>query len=138
VRVVFDTNIFVSAFVIPGRQADAALLKAVEGEAQLVVSRAIIHELLDVLARKFGRDPEELAHIAVFVAELADVVQPRRKLGVLRDDADNRILECALAGRADVIMTGDRAMLKLAEYQGVRIVTLREFLQILEHETLDR
>jgi uncharacterized protein len=138
VRVVFDTNIFVSAFVIPGRQADAALLKAVEGEAQLVVSRAIIHELLDVLARKFGRDPEELAHIAVFVAELADVVQPRRKLGVLRDDADNRILECALAGRADVIVTGDRAMLKLGEYQGVRIVTLREFLQILEHETLDR
>jgi uncharacterized protein len=138
VRVVFDTNIFVSAFVIPGRQAEAALLKAVEGEAQLVVSRAIIHELLDVLARKFGRDPEELAHIAVFVAELADVVQPRRKLGVLRDDADNRILECALAGRADVIVTGDRAMLKLGEYQGVRIVTLREFLQILEHETLDR
>lgn len=137
-RVVFDTNIFVSAFVIPGRQAEAALLKAVEGEAQLVVSRAIIHELLDVLARKFGRDPEELAHIAVFVAELADVVQPRRKLGVLRDDADNRILECALAGRADVIVTGDRAMLKLGEYQGVRIVTLREFLQILEHETLDR
>jgi uncharacterized protein len=138
VRVVFDTNIFVSAFVIPGRQAEAALLKTVEGEAQLVVSRAIIHELLDVLARKFGRDPEELAHIAVFVAELADVVQPRRKLGVLRDDADNRILECALAGRADVIVTGDRAMLKLGEYQGVRIVTLREFLQILEHETLDR
>jgi uncharacterized protein len=134
VRVVFDTNIYVSAFAIAGGQAEAALLKALAGEAQLVVSRAIIHELLDVLARKFGRDPEELAHIAVFLAELADVVRPRRKLGVLRDDADNRILECALAGRADVIVTGDRAMLELGEYQGVRIVTLREFLEVRPRE----
>ena len=128
-RVVFDTNIYVSAFLIPGGQAEAALLKAVEGEARLVASRAIIHELLDVLARKFGRDSEELAHIAVFLAELADLVRPRRKLKVLRDDADNRILECALAGRADAIVTGDRAMLELGEYQGVRIVALREFLE---------
>jgi uncharacterized protein len=134
VRVVFDTNIYVSAFAIPGGQAEAALLKALAGEARLVVSRAIIHELLDVLARKFGRDPEELAHIAVFLAELADVVRPRRKLGVLRDDADNRILECALAGRGDVIVTGDRAMLERGEYQGVRIVTLREFLEVRPRE----
>ena len=133
-RVVFDTNIYVSAFAIPGGQAEAALLKALAGEAQLVVSRAIIHELLDVLARKFGREPEELAHVAVFLAELADVVRSRRTLGVLRDDADNRILECALAGRADVIVTGDRAMLELGEYQGVRIVTLREFLEVRPRE----
>ena len=136
-RIVFDASIYVSAFVIPGGQAEAALLKAVEGEAQLVVSRAIIHELLEVLARKFGRDPEELAHVAVFLAELADVVRPRRTLKVLRDDADNRILECALAGQADVIVTGDRAMLARGEYQRVRIVTLREFLPVHEHESQD-
>lgn len=136
-RVVFDTNVYVSAFAIPGGQAEAALAKAVEGRAQLVVSTAIIHELLDVLARRFGRDPEELAHVAVFVAELAEVVRPRRRLQVLRDDADNRILECALAGRADVIVTGDRAMLGLVEYQGVRIVTLRGFLEVPGSERHD-
>lgn len=133
-RVVFDTNIYVSAFAIPGGRAEAALLKAVAGEVQLVVSRAIIRELLDVLARKFGREAEELAHVAVFLAELAAVVRPRRKLGVLRDDADNRILECALAGRAEVIVTGDRAMLELGEYQEVRIVTLRKFLEVRPRE----
>jgi putative PIN family toxin of toxin-antitoxin system len=135
VRVVFDTNIYVSAFAIPGGRAEAALLKAVAGEVQLVVSRAIIRELLDVLARKFGRDAEELAHVAVFLAELAAVVRPRRKLGVLRDDADNRILECALAGRAEVIVTGDRAMLALGEYQEVRIVTLRKFIEVRPRES---
>jgi uncharacterized protein len=128
VRAVFDSNIYVSAFAIPGGRAEAAVLKAVEGEAQLVISKAIIHELLGVLARKFGRDAEELARIAVFLAELADVVQPRRRIEVLRDDTDNRILECAVTGHADVIVTGDRAMLEIGEYQGVRIVALREFL----------
>jgi putative PIN family toxin of toxin-antitoxin system len=129
VRAVFDTNVYVSAFAIPAGGAEAALLKAIEGETQLVISRAIVHELLDVLARKFGRDAEELARIAVFLAELAEVVQPRRKIKALKDDAANRILECAIAGRADVIVTGDRAMLGLGEYQGVRIMTLREFLE---------
>jgi len=128
VRAVFDTNIYVSAFAIPGGRAAAALLKAVEGEVRLVISKPIIHELLDVLARKFGRDAEELARVAVFLAELAEVVQPRRKVEMLSDDTDNRILECAIAGRADVIVTGDRAMLELGEYQGVGIMTLREFL----------
>ena len=127
-RAVFDTNIYVSAFAIPGGRAAAALLKAVEGEVRLVISKPIIHELLDVLARKFGRDAEELARVAVFLAELAEVVQPRRKIEMLSDDTDNRILECAIAGRAEVIVTGDRAMLELGEYQGVRIMTLRGFL----------
>ena len=127
-RAVFDTNIYVSAFAIPGGRAQAALLKAVEGEVRLVISKPIIHELLDVLSRKFGRDAEELARVAVFLAELAEVVQPRRKIDMLSDDTDNRILECAIAGRADVIVTGDRAMLELGEYHGVRIMTLRAFL----------
>jgi putative PIN family toxin of toxin-antitoxin system len=128
VRAVFDTNIYVSAFAIPGGRAEAALLKAVRGEVRLVISKPIIHELLGVLARRFGRDAEEMARVAVFLAELAEVVQPRQRIEVLSDDADNRILECAIAGGADIIVTGDRAMLELGEYQGVRIMTLREIL----------
>jgi putative PIN family toxin of toxin-antitoxin system len=128
VRAVFDTNIYVSAFAFPGGRAEAALQRAVEGTVELVISKAIIHELLAVLARKFGRDKQELARIAVFLVELADLVQPRLRIDVLSDEADNRILECAIAGRADVIVTGDRSMLDLGEFQGVRIKTLRRSL----------
>jgi len=60
-----------------------------------VLSRPIIHEVLEVLARKFDRDLEELSRTAVFLSGLGDVVAPRRKVRVLRDDPDNRILECA-------------------------------------------
>ena len=106
-RAVFDTNIFISALAIPGGRAEAALIKVAEGGAQLAISPAIIHEVLDVLARKFDRNPEELSRVAVYLSELAKAVTPRRKLKVLRDEPDNRILECARTAKAEVIVTGD-------------------------------
>lgn len=127
-RAVFDTNIFISAFAIPGSRAETALIKVAEGGIQLAISQAIIHEVLDVLARKFDRHPEELARVAVYLSELADVVTPRRRLKVLRDEPDNRILECAVTAKAKVIVTGDQAMLALGEYQGIRILSLKDFL----------
>ncbi|MEX2165102.1 MAG: putative toxin-antitoxin system toxin component, PIN family [Sulfuricaulis sp.] len=127
-RAVFDTNIFISAFAIPGSRAETALVKVAEGAVQLAISPAIIHEVLDVLARKFDRNPEELSRAAVYLSELAEVVTPRRRLKVLRDEPDNRILECAATAKAEVIVTGDQAMLALGEYRGIRILSLKDFL----------
>ena len=127
-RVVFDTNIFVSAFVFPGSRADAAVRRVLDGEDELVISRAIIDELLTVLARKFARDADELGRVAVFLADLGVVVRPRGRVKILSDEADNRILECARTGRADVIVTGDGAMLALGHYQDIEIKSLRDYL----------
>jgi putative PIN family toxin of toxin-antitoxin system len=127
-RVVFDTNIVVSALVFPGGQGDVALRRIIAGMEQLVVSKAILDELLDVLSRKFARDAEELAHVAVFVSELAMIVAPKRRLRVVQDDPDNRILECALAGSADAIVTGDKALLALKDFENITVVTLRSYL----------
>ena len=127
-RVVFDANILVAALVFPGGRGDAALRRIIAGTDQLVMSRAVLDELLDVLSRKFARDAEELAHVAVFFSELALVVTPKRRLRVVRDDSDNRILECAIAGRADAIVTGDKALLALKNFRGIPVVTLRSYL----------
>jgi putative PIN family toxin of toxin-antitoxin system len=128
VKVVFDTNILVSALVFPGGRAEAALLRIIEEHDQLLLSKPILDELLGVLARKFSRDAEELARAAVLLSELALTVRPRQKLRVVKDDPDNRVLECALAGRADAIVTGDNALLELGEFRGVRVISLREYL----------
>lgn len=128
-RAVFDTNIFVSAIAFPGGRAEEAVIKVAQGDVELVVSKPIIRETLDVLARKFDRSAEELARVAIFLSELGELVTPRTKLKVLDDEPDNRILECAVAGGADVIVTGDRAMLDLGSYEGIRTMTLREFLK---------
>ncbi len=127
-KVVFDTNILVSALVFPGGRAEAALLRIIEEHDQLLLSKPILDELLGVLARKFSRDAEELARTAVLLSELALTVRPRQKLRVVKDDPDNRVLECALAGRADAIVTGDNALLELGEFRGVRVISLREYL----------
>jgi uncharacterized protein len=127
-KAVFDTNIFVSALAMPGGQAERAIDLVIDGRANLCISKEIIHEVLGVLAQKFSRGPEELSRTAVFLSELGDLIVPRKKLAVLDDEPDNRILECAVTGHADVIVTGDRATLNLKKYQGIRILSLRQFL----------
>ena len=123
-KVVFDTNVSVSALTLPDGRGDQALRKIVEGEDSLALSKQILDELLSVLARKFARNREELARVAVFLSNLGEIVEPAESLTVLADEPDNRIVECALAANAQLIVTGDRAMLALGEYRGIRIVSL--------------
>lgn len=130
-RVVFDTNIFVSALALPGGRAEEALARVVKGRDCLILSKAILNELLEVLSRKFKRDKEALARVAIFLSEIGELVHPRRKLVVLEDEPDNRILECAISGKAEMIVTGDRAMLNLGQYNEVKILSLREYLALL-------
>ncbi len=128
-RVVFDTNILVSALVFPGGRGDLALRRIIEETDRLVLSRPILDELLDVLGRKFARDAEELAHVAVFLSDLSVLVAPKRRLDVVKDEPDNRILECAVAARAEIIVTGDKLLLALKRHEGIRLLTLRDYLE---------
>ena len=127
-KAVFDTNIFVSALAIPGGQAERAIDLVIDGRVELFISKAIIHEVLGVLAEKFSRDADQISRTAVFLSEIAELVAPRRKLAILNDEPDNRILECAVAGGVNVIVTGDKAMLNLKRFADIRIITLRQFL----------
>jgi putative PIN family toxin of toxin-antitoxin system len=128
-KVVFDTNVLVSALAFPGGRAEQALHRILEEHDILFLSKPILDELLGVLARKFARDGEELAHTAIFLSSLAVRVKPGRRLKILKDDADNRILECAVGAKAQAIVTGDQALLALGAYRGVRILTLRTYLE---------
>lgn len=127
-RVVFDTNILVSALVTPGGQGEAALLRVMSGQDQLVVSRAILLELLRVLSEKFGRNDDELARVALFLADVGELIEPAVSIHQLSDEPDNRILECAVSGKADVIVTGDKAILALVAFQGISMLRLSGYL----------
>jgi uncharacterized protein len=127
-RVVLDSNIYVSALTLPGGSADVALSAALDSVYVALLSEPILGETLRVLGRKFSRDQEELARVAIFLSELTEHVSPRRRVTLLDDDPDNRILEGAIEGDADLIVTGDRAMIRLGSFEGVEIVSLRAFL----------
>ena len=128
-RVVFDSNIVISALVFPGRSAERAMFRVIEGVDRLLIYRPILDEVLAVLARKFARESEELARVAVVLTDIAELVTPTKTIHVLKDDPDNRVLECAAGGHAEVLVTGDRAMLDLRFYGKVRIVSLRSYLE---------
>ena len=81
-----------------------------------------------MLARKFARDADALAQVAVFLGGVSTPVKPGRRLKVLADEPDNRILECALAGRADAIVTGDKAFLALTAWRSIRVIGLPDYL----------
>lgn len=128
-KVVFDTNIFISALVFPGSLAEKAIYKIIEGEDTLLISKQILQEILSVLSKKFGGDKEAIARVAVNLSEIAELVYPNIRIQALKDEPDNRILECAVGGKADVVVTGDKKMLKLKEYEEVKIISLKEYLE---------
>jgi putative PIN family toxin of toxin-antitoxin system len=128
-RVVFDTNIFISAFVIPGSQAEKAVLRIIEGKDVLLLTKGLLDELLTILSTKFNRDKEEISRVAVILSEMAEWVETSEEINVLRDEPDNRILECAFSGDADIIVTGDKELLMLKRYKETEIISLKEYLE---------
>jgi uncharacterized protein len=132
VRAVLDTNIYVSALALPGSVAEEALQRASNQRYELVTSTAILAELATVLANKFKWDPGRALEACREVLEISTVVRPKKRISLLNDDPDNRILECAVAAKANCIATGDKHLLDLGRYEGIPIVRLVEFLRELQ------
>jgi putative PIN family toxin of toxin-antitoxin system len=135
IRVVADTNIYVSALMfggLPGVFLELALLESFT----LVASAALLDELDEKLRLKFGVSTQDAATIRARLEGVARMVQPHRVLNVVHDDPDdNRVLECASTGKADYVVSGDRHLLKIGSYEGIPIVTVRQFLNEAEIES---
>lgn len=138
VRAVLDANVYVSAPLQPDGTPGKILARFLRDEAfEVILSPAIVDEVLRVLAypkvRRLIRaaaDPELWFEDVVV---LSDVVAGRLHLsGVCQDPDDDRYLAAALEGRAACVVTGDRRFLELGEHEGVRVVSPRAFLDLLE------
>lgn len=130
-RVVFDTNVYVSAFVIPGSLSDDAYRRARSGDVDLFTSVAILTELATKLRDKFDWDEDRIRAALKSVSRTARVVKTTPHLSIVHDATDNRILECAEEVDADLIVTGDPHLLKLRRFSRAGIVKVSTFLRIL-------
>jgi uncharacterized protein len=130
-RVVLDTNIYVSAFSHRRGAPFYIWLQAVEGRYALLISPPIVAEIARVLRRKFLWDDTRIVHVVKFIAKVAEIVTPEAPLRVIEDEADNRILECAVAGRADLIVSGDHHLSRLKSFRGIGIIRPVDFQRIL-------
>ena len=137
-RVVLDTNIIISGSIASSGGPHEALKAWRLGEIILLVSDVIVSEVVEVLGRPFFRDrrritSRDIAEIRRTLGTDAVLVSPQAHLEVIEDDPDDdRILECAVEGGADYLVSGDHHLLDLGRYRGIRIVTAREFVAILK------
>ncbi len=136
-KIVFDTNIYISAFVIPGGNAEKAYLHAIDGDFELYTSVAILTELARKLDEKFGWEKQKIVQLITSISNVATVFKTTPRLKVLSDDPDNRILECVLKAGADFLVTGDKHLLKLRNYGNFEIIKLSAFLTMLHQAPIE-
>ncbi|GAB6061381.1 putative toxin-antitoxin system toxin component, PIN family [Deferrisoma palaeochoriense] len=129
-RIVCDTNVLVSAVLFGGPPREV-LKEVISGAVVGAVSLAICREVEEVLQRpKFGLTGDQVAEILDAIRETFHLVSPKEAVeAVAEDPDDNRILEAALAAGAQVVVTGDRHLLRLGAYRGIRIVSPQAFLR---------
>ncbi|MFH1908465.1 MAG: putative toxin-antitoxin system toxin component, PIN family [Chloroflexota bacterium] len=129
-----DTNVLISG--IFWRGAPRQLIhRARQGLIRVVVCQALLDELEDVLTREgkpFRLSHDEAQAVIKDVLSYAKLVKPRGQVSVCRDPKDNVVLACALGGKARYLVTGDPDLLDLQEFEGIKIVTVREFLTLQE------
>jgi putative PIN family toxin of toxin-antitoxin system len=131
-KIVFDTNIYISAFVIPGGNAEKAYLHAINNDFELYTSIAILTELARKLEEKFGWEKQKIAQLITSITKVANVLKNTPRIKVLSDEPDNRILECASETKADLLITGDKHLLKIQHYENFKIIKLSDFLMMFE------
>jgi putative PIN family toxin of toxin-antitoxin system len=132
-RAVLDTNVWNSAWITPEGTCDRLVRAVRRRELECVVSRFILGEIDEVLRGKFGM-PGPAAEVRLkAVLACALLVDPRTKVAAARGcPADNRVLECAVDGRADLVVTGDRShLIPLGTFQGIRLLTPRQAVDLL-------
>lgn len=131
-RVVLDTNVYISAFAYPQGRLFQLWRKALSGRYKLLVSPAIVNEIADVLRLKFAWDDDLIIARMKLLTKVADIVVTTTTLQVVKeDDDDNRILECAVDGQADLIVSGDQHLRRLKTFRGIGIVHPIDFQRTL-------
>ncbi len=127
-RIVLDTNIYIAAALRSGFSSDIVKMTATIHDLIVITSEAILTELEQKLQNKFNWSQENINHVLTRIRKMTQVVEVKEKISVvIRDPEDNKILECALAGKADLIVTLDQDLLKMKNFKGIGIIHPKTF-----------
>lgn len=130
-RLVLDTNVLLSGYLFGG--VPRVLIRAAfTGSVQLVTSPALLNELEGVLALRFEMDASAVHLLRADIEQIADVIIPAEVPRVLDDPDDDEVLAVVVPGRAELVVSGDKDLIRLGTYCGVAIVRPREALERVE------
>ena len=134
VKVVFDTNTWVSIFMKKilndeFSRAKQKLTVYISKDIILEISKVLLYPKIAKILRNTDTNAKEI--LRALKANSA-TIKPKVKLQIIEEDTeDNKILECALAAGADIIVSGDKHLLKLGKFRKTRILTAREFFDYI-------
>lgn len=132
-RAVVDTNILIRALIKPDGPVGPVLKRLAANDYTLVYSEPLLDELLAKLAlprirHKYHLDDQAIETVLALFALRGVLVHPARRIQVCRDAKDNMVIEAALEGAAEYVVSGDEDLLTLKRFERIRVVTPRIFL----------
>jgi putative PIN family toxin of toxin-antitoxin system len=130
-RITLDTNVLISSLIVPDGSADR-IIDLIRGKrVELVLSPFILEELTRVLTLKFKLPSKAVRRAVRRTAKLSTIIQPDIVIeSIKQKQDDNRILECAVSGKVDYLITGDKKhILPLGSIRGIPIITITSFLK---------
>jgi putative PIN family toxin of toxin-antitoxin system len=132
-KIILDANIFVSSFFWGGNPRKV-LERVIEGLDELFITGEILDEIKEVTGRpKFHADKEEVECFIKSIEEIGNKVISKQKIiNGSRDKTDNKYLECGITADVDYIISGDIHLLELREYENIKIITAKNYLEIIK------
>lgn len=129
-RAVIDTNVIISALLFPARRTATLLSLAQTGRYRLLTSPTLLREQARILRYRFLWTDEAIRTHLKDITHIGEIITPTEVLAILeRDPDDNMVLACAVFGKANLIVSGDKDLLHLKVYEGIAIIRPRDFLR---------
>ena len=130
-KIAVDTNFLVSATQWDYSVSHKLLQKLIRNNAEIFTTKEILEEFAEVLKRDFLYNEEEIRNILEKVLQFLTLVTPSKKVDVVKEDPeDNKIIECAVESQVDYILSYDKHLLNLKEYEGIKIVKPEELVGV--------
>jgi putative PIN family toxin of toxin-antitoxin system len=135
-RIVIDTNLLIDGAADDYNYGNRIIDEVIEGRLEAYANRATIRENMLLSSRKIS-DQEYLQKLNEFFASVRHAPFVPERLHVVSDEEDNKLVESAVAAQAEFLISSDKHLLSLGEYQGIQIVTPAEFWNKYQDETED-
>jgi len=134
-RVVLDTNVLISATFWKG-SSRKVLDACMKEKIRVVTSLGIIEEFIQTLARetKFKATEHDITRYRNKILEKSDMIFPKERIQIVKKDVtDNKVLECAVEGNANYVISRDNHLLDIKKYRGIKTITPERMIRILEN-----
>ena len=131
-RIVLDTNFLISAMQWDYSVSHKLLEKLIRDNAEMFITKEILEEFSEVLRRDFLYSEEETNNLIEIIIQFLVLVNPSKKINIVKEDPDdNKVIECAIESEAEFIISYDKHLLKLKEYNGIKIITPDDFFDVV-------